>query len=46
MNEELKNQLELMNRNLNAMITNQAMIYCKLQEIQEVMEKQQSPDCT
>jgi|GEM_PF-5441436 len=35
MNQELKQQLKFMNNNLNAIVTNQAMIFCKLKDIED-----------
>nr|WP_319488225.1 hypothetical protein [uncultured Caproiciproducens sp.] len=35
MNEEILQQLEFMNRNLNAIVVNQAEIYCLLREIED-----------
>lgn len=35
MDQELKQQLEFMNNNLNAIVTNQAMIYCKLKDMED-----------
>jgi len=35
LDKELKQQLEFMNNNLNAIVTNQAMIFCKLKDIED-----------
>lgn len=41
MDAELKQQLEWMNANLNAIVTNQAMIYAELKRMEELLGSQE-----
>lgn len=40
MNEELKQELEWLNDNLQAVAKNQAMIYCKLEQIEDKIKQE------
>lgn len=42
MDEELKEQLEIMNVNLNTVAQNQAMIYAEMKEIEKRLPKQEA----
>ena len=42
MNEELKEQLEIMNANLNTVALNQAMLYAELKEIEGRLPEQEA----
>lgn len=44
MDKELKQQLEFMNNNLNAIVTNQAMIYCKLKDIEDRISEEEEKE--
>ena len=44
MDKELKQQLEFMNNNLNAIVTNQAMIYCELKEMEDRIAEQEEKE--
>ena len=44
MDKELKQQIEFMNNNLNAIVTNQAMIYCKLKDIEDRIPEQKEKE--
>lgn len=39
MSKNIEEELEILNENLKAIVVNQAMIYCKLLEIERKMEK-------
>lgn len=41
MNEELKDQLECINQNLNAIAANQAMLYAQLKRIEAMLFNQE-----
>ncbi|WP_312694468.1 hypothetical protein [Caproiciproducens sp.] len=42
MDKELKQQIEFMNNNLNAIVANQAMIFCKLKDIEDrILEEEE-----
>ncbi|MEA4962614.1 MULTISPECIES: hypothetical protein [Clostridia] len=44
MDQELKQQLEFMNNNLNAIVTNQAMIYCKLKDMEDRIPEEEEKE--
>lgn len=44
MNEELKQLLDWMNANLNAIALNQAILYAELQQIERLLDKPYKPE--
>lgn len=44
MNEKIMDILEAMNTNLNVLARNQAMLYCKLKDIEEALPEQEGRD--
>lgn len=47
MDDEMRTQLEAINQNLNAIIINQAILYCRLEDIeQRIKTESQFPDRT
>ena len=44
MDQELKQQIEFINKNLNAIVTNQAMIFCKLKDIEDKIPEEEEKE--